>query len=352
MAVFDRADFDGHALVVHAADAATGLRAIIAVHDLTRGPALGGCRMWAYPSAADAERDALRLSRGMTYKAALADLPLGGGKSVIIGDAGRDKTPALMRAMGRAVDALGGRYIVAEDVGMTVADMGEMRRTTRYVSGLSPQQGGSGDPSGATARGVFVGLRAALAHRGREVGGSVVAVQGLGHVGMALCRLLADHGARLIVADTRPEAVTRAVEAFDAVAMAPDTILEAEADVFAPCALGAVIDDDTLPRLKAGIIAGSANNQLAEDRHGEALRRRGILYAPDYAINAGGLMRVAAEWLGTDDGAVAARVEGIARTMTDIYEASDRQELPTNIVADRLAEARLKPGGTLHRLAG
>ncbi|MEQ9811490.1 MAG: Glu/Leu/Phe/Val dehydrogenase dimerization domain-containing protein [Azospirillaceae bacterium] len=344
MAVFDQTDFDAHEQLVFASDVETGLRAIIAIHDTTRGPALGGCRMWAYASEQDAIRDALRLSRGMTYKAAISDLPLGGGKSVIIGDARRHKTPAMMRAMGAAVERLAGRYIVAEDVGTSVEDMAEIARTTGHVVGLDTSASGTGDPSPATAFGVFRGLEAAIAFSDAvdTLQGATVAVQGLGHVGYHLCRYLAEAGARLIVTDIHQQAIDRVVKAFGARAVAADAIYDVEADVYAPCALGATINNTTINRLRVKIVAGSANNQLATPSHGEALRRRGILYAPDYVINAGGLMNVAAERFGYGADATWARIAAIHDTTLSILERARRDGIPSSDAADRIAEERFR----------
>ena len=251
-------------------DAASGLKAIIAIHDTTRGPALGGCRMWPYASEDEALTDALRLARGMTFKSALADLPYGGGKSVIIGDSRTMKSEALFLAMGRFVDTLDGRYVIAEDVGISVDDVEVMARATSHVAGT--RSAGAGDPSPATAHGVLMGIRAAVAHKlGRDnLNGVHVAVQGLGNVGYHLCRGLTEAGAHLTVSDIDTGAVARACTDFSAESVAPEAIYDVAADVFAPCALGAVIDDQTIPRLQARVIAGSANNQLAEPRHGAA----------------------------------------------------------------------------------
>lgn len=349
MLVFEGRDFDGHEEVVFAADPDSGLRAVIAVHDTSRGPALGGCRMWPYAGEAEAVRDVLRLSRGMTYKNALAGLPLGGGKTVVMGDPRTAKTPALLRALGRAVDRLGGRYIIAEDVGTSVEDMAVVRGATRHVAGLS--EGGSGDPSPATAFGVFVGIRAAVEHRLHrdDLAGVHVAVQGLGHVGWNLCRHLKEAGARLTITDIRREVVERAAFAFDAAAVEPAEITAVEADVFAPCALGAVIDDRTLPGLKAAVVAGSANNQLAENRHGEALASRGILYAPDYVINAGGVINISHEFDagGYDRDRAFRHIAGIGDTLRTIFARAEQERIPTNRMADLVAEERFKA----HRLA-
>jgi leucine dehydrogenase len=284
----------------------------------------------------------------MTYKAAMAGLPLGGGKAVVIGNAKRDKSPALLEALGRCVDSLGGRYIIAEDVGTTAPDMAVIRHATRHVAGLV--EGGSGDPSPVTAFGVHCGIRAAVAHKLRRNGleNIRVAVQGLGSVGFDLCRRLAADGARLIVTDINAEAVARAATAFGAEAVASDTIYDADADVFAPCALGAVINDTTIRRLRVAIVAGSANNQLAADRHGDALAEKGILFAPDYVINAGGLINISFEDLGPggrtyDRDRALAKVAGIHDTLTDIFQRAARAGVATNQVADRLAEERIRP---------
>lgn len=344
MALFQHSAFDRHEMVVHSHDPASGLRAIIAIHDSRLGPALGGCRMWPYGSDDDALTDVLRLSRGMTYKSALAGLKFGGGKAVIIGDPHNAKTPALMAAMGRAVDSLGGRYIVAEDVGIRAADVAEMARQTSHVAGL-PGQGG--DPSPATAYGVYQGIRAgaAFALRRNGLDGIAVAVQGLGNVGRNLCALLAADGAKLIVADIDPAAVECAADTYGAEVAAPESIHRVPADVYAPCALGAVINDRTAGQIQAKLVAGSANNQLAEPRHGEALKRRGILYAPDYAINAGGIINIAHEAWHTGrpyarDTAFA-DVARIHDTLLDIFAEARMAGIATEAAADRLAERRL-----------
>ena len=342
MPVFDSKDFDDHEQVVFCNDPVSGLKAIIAIHDTRRGPAVGGCRMWPYRSEAEALTDVLRLSRGMTYKSAISELAMGGGKCVVIGDPRTDKSEPLFRALGRFVDSLGGRYVIAEDVGTCPADMELVRKQTRHVAGIA--EGGSGDPSPATAHGVFHGIRAAVERRlGREsLDGVAVAVQGLGHVGALLCQMLANAGARLFVADIRNRAVRRAVERFGATAVKPDAIYGIEADVFAPCALGAVINDDTVPRLKARIVAGSANNQLADDRHGAALMRRGILYAPDYVINAGGIINIAHEGPDYCQADALAHVARIRGTLTEIFARADAEDIATNVAADRVAEERFK----------
>ena len=340
MTVFSGPDFKDHELVAFGSDPATGLKCIVAVHSTRLGPALGGCRMWDYASDDEALADALRLSHGMTYKAAIAGLPVGGGKAVIIGDARRGKSEGLMRAFGRFVDSLGGRYITAEDVGTTVADMDIIAAQTRFVRGTS---GGSGNPSPMTALGVYMALRAAVEHGlGRaELSGVRVAVQGLGSVGYALCRHLADAGARLFVTDIDEGAVRRAAAEFAAIPVAPDDIYGVEADVFAPCALGAVLNDVTIPRLRARIITGSANNQLAEAHHGAELKRKGILYTPDYVANAGGLIDVAHDGPGHDADAVRRMTEGIYGTVKRILARAQAEDAPTSVIADRIAEERI-----------
>jgi leucine dehydrogenase len=356
MTVFAARDFFAHEQIVFAHDAATGLKAIIAIHSTQLGPSLGGCRMWPYASEAEAVTDALRLSKGMSYKSALAGLPLGGGKSVIIGDSRSQKTPELMQAMGRAVERLAGRYIIAEDVGTSTPDMSEIRKFTKSVVGLSAEQGGSGDPSPATAWGCFLGLKQAVKHqlKTEDLKGLRVAVQGLGNVGQHLCQLLHEAGAKLIVADIRPESVQKMTAAYGATAVTADAITSVAADVFAPCALGAIINDASLTGLKCTIIAGSANNQLAEARHGQALLERGILYCPDYAINAGGVINVGYEYLSGTGGynreKAYAHIGKIAGTMQTIFDLAAQQGIPTSVAADRLAEERLN-GGTGNRPA-
>jgi leucine dehydrogenase len=339
MPVFTSPDFDSHETVAFGSDAASGLRAIIAIHNTNLGPALGGCRMWPYASEDEAVRDVLRLSRGMTYKAAMAGLPYGGGKAVIIGNPRRDKSEALLRAMGRFVDSLGGRYHTAEDVGTTVEDMDILRKETACAHGFSSA---SGDPSPATAYGVYMGLRAAVSFGlGRsDLRGLTVAVQGLGNVGTRLCRYLADEGARLIVTDINAEAVDRAVRAFGATPVAPDAIHRAEADVFAPCALGAILNDRTIPELGAHIVAGAANNQLAEPRHDRMLKDRAVLYAPDYVINAGGMIDIHVGEATGDQNAVLKETAKIYDTTLAVFERAVSTDMPTGAVADAMAEER------------
>jgi leucine dehydrogenase len=346
MSVFQSVDFSEHEQVVHVADQAGGLRAIIAIHSTALGSAIGGCRILPYADEASALRDVLRLSQGMTLKAAVAGVPFGGAKMVVMADARRGKNPALLRAVGTAIERLGGRYITGEDVGTTVDDMAEIKTTTDYVMGLPERLGGSGDPSPSTALGCFVGIQAAARHRlgADSLDGIRVAVQGLGNVGWNLCLLLSHAGAKLIVTDVRTELVEKAVCAFKAESVpSPDGIYRADVEVFAPCALGAVINDTSLPALKAVIVAGAANNQLADEgRHGRMLREHGILYAPDYVINAGGMIQLALERdKGFDHAEVDGRVRAIGDTLSGIFERADRAGIPTSRAARELAQARL-----------
>jgi len=352
MHIFEKMAEYRYEQLVFCHDKSTGLRAVIAIHDTTLGPSLGGCRMWPYASEEMAVVDALRLARGMTYKAAASGLNLGGGKSVIIGDPKRDKSEALFRSFGRYVETLGGRYIVAEDVGISPEEIEHIRVETSHVAGVDITRGGSGDPSPLTALGVYEGIRACVEEaRGSDVlEGVIVAVQGLGHVGYHLCRLLHEAGARLMVADLNAAAVEGAVAGFGAKAVEPDEILSAPCDVFAPCALGAVVNDETLPRFRCSIVAGSANNVLAEARHGEALAERGILYAPDYVINAGGLINVADELEGYNRERATKRVVRIRDSVERIIAISKRDGVPTNVAADTLALERIAAISSMERL--
>lgn len=325
-----------------------GYRGIIAIHDTTLGPALGGTRFWNYASDEAAIVDALRLARGMSYKAAVAGLNLGGGKSVIIGDNRVQDREMIFRAHGRAVESLGGRYITAEDVGTSPQDMDFVLAETDHVVGID---GRSGDPSPVTAYGVFVGLRAAVAHRSGsdDLSSTHVAVQGLGHVGYWLCRYLHDAGARLTVTDIDAERIARVVKEFGATAVAPDEIYAVEADVFAPCALGAVVNDDTIETLKVGIIAGAANNQLARAEHGQALLDRGILYAPDYVINAGGVINVYGELHDWSADRSKKKAGEIYDALRRIFVTADAEGIPTGVAADRQAEDRIQKARHLQR---
>ena len=348
MPVLTHPEFDNHELVAYHRDPKSGLRAIIAVHSTALGKGLGGCRMWPYADEDEALTDVLRLSRGMTYKAAMAGLAQGGGKSVILGDPRRDKTPAMMRAMGRFVDTLGGRYIAAEDSGTSVADVRLMAEETRHVGGLTGPEaqaaGRTGDPSPATAYGVFVGIQSAVRWKlsRTDLRGLKVAIQGLGNVGYRLAKHLHEAGAKLWVTDLHAPAVERCVKELGATAVGMDQIFAVDAEVFAPCAMGAIINDRTLPQLKAGIVAGAANNQLATPRHGQALLARGILYAPDYVINAGGIIEIWYEGPGYDERKVRAHLDQIGQTLTTVFERAKQEQHPTGEIADRMAEERFR----------
>lgn len=343
MNIFNYMENHDYEQLVICQDKASGLKAIIAIHDTTLGPALGGTRMWTYNSEEEAIEDALRLARGMTYKNAAAGLNLGGGKAVIIGDPRTDKNDEMFRAFGRFIEGLNGRYITAEDVGTTEYDMDLIHLETDYVTGISSGAGSSGNPSPVTAFGIYKGMKAAA----KEAFGSdsltdkVIAVQGVGHVAFTLCEHLHAEGARLIVTDINEAAVQRAVEQFGATAVGTDEIYSQEADIFAPCALGAILNDDTIPQLKVKVIAGSANNQLKEPKHGDQLHELGIVYAPDYVINAGGVINVADELQGYDRERALKRVEGIYGALEKIFAISKEKNIPTYVAADHLAEERI-----------
>ncbi|MCD7033225.1 branched-chain amino acid dehydrogenase [Metabacillus sp. GX 13764] len=330
--------------VVFCQDKQSGLKAIIAIHDTTLGPALGGTRMWTYENEDAAIEDALRLARGMTYKNAAAGLNLGGGKTVIIGDPRKDKNEEMFRAFGRYIQGLNGRYITAEDVGTTVEDMDIIHEETDYVTGISPAFGSSGNPSPVTAYGVYKGMKAAAmeAFGTDSLEGRVVAVQGVGNVAYNLCKHLHEEGASLIVTDINKEAVARAVEDFGAKAVDPDEIYSVECDIYAPCALGATINDDTISKIKAKVIAGAANNQLRETRHGDQIHEMGIVYAPDYVINAGGVINVADELYGYNRERALKKVESIYSNIASVIEISKRDSIPTYLAADRLVEERIE----------
>lgn len=339
MAVFNLRAYDDHEQIVFCRDVESGLKAIICVHNTNLGPAVGGCRMWDYNSDEGALIDALRLSRGMTYKNAMAGLKMGGGKSVIIGNSKTMKSEELFRAFGRFVEKLSGKYITAEDVGINPKDMAIVNKETNHVLGL---EGKSGDPSPVTAYGVYKGIKAAAKHKlGRDdLEGLKISVQGLGHVGYYLCEHLNKEGAQLIVTDINQDNIDRVVNDFGAKEVGINEIYEQEVDIYTPCALGATVNDDTLKRLNTKIIAGAANNQLAEDRHGDILMQRGILYAPDYVINAGGIINVSFEE-DYNQAAALEKVDEIYGTLTEVFEASDAEGRPTNVIADELARKRV-----------
>jgi len=346
MTLFRHIERFGHESVTFFSDPASRLRMIVAVHNTVMGPALGGCRMWPYAGIDEALEDVLRLSRAMTYKAVMAGLPFGGGKAVVLGDPKREKDEALLLAIGRAVSGLGGRYIVAEDVGMTEADMDVVARTTPWVTGRTPSHGGSGDPSEPTAIGVFEGMKSCLEQVGEEstVRGRTIAIQGLGKVGSHLARMAAAEGAKLFVSDIDSARLERAVTELGAHSVMPDAILSVPCDILSPCALGGVLNEKTVPALNCRIVAGSANNQLEADVDGDALFGRGILYAPDYVINAGGLINLSFEHdppEGYDRGRALAKVREISTTLMRLFQRARAEAAPPFRVADRLAEERL-----------
>lgn len=353
MKVFDVMAVHSHEQVVFCQDRDAGLQAIIAIHDTTLGPSLGGTRMWPYQTQAEALDDVLRLSHGMTYKAAAAGLNLGGGKAVIIGDPEKDKSEMLFRAFGRFVEGLAGRYITAEDVGTDVRDMEWVRMETNWVTGISEALGGSGDPSPVTARGVYHGIKACTEQvfGTKSLKGLKVAIQGIGHVGFSLAEFLHHEKAFLYVTDIHEDRMKRAVEEFGATPVAADKIYDVPADIFAPCALGAIINDKTIPRFKSKIIAGGANNQLADEvRHGKILQERGILYAPDYVINAGGLINVANEIEGYNREKALKQAEGIYHILKQVLQLAKKENLPTAEASNRLAERRIEAVARLKRM--
>jgi len=340
MEITEKVTNTNHEQVLVGRDAASGYHGIIAIHSTALGPAVGGTRFWSYSSEEEALTDALRLSHGMTYKTALAGLPLGGGKSIIIGNNAMQNREALLRAHGRFVDTLRGRYITAEDVGTTPADMEIMRLETQHVAGLP---GRSGNPAPYTARGVFRALQASRKFLldTNNLSGLTVAIQGCGSVGYYLAKLLHEAGAKLIVTDVNRNSMSRVVDEFAAEAVQPDEIFSVRADVFAPCALGGVINDRTIPQLKVQIVAGSANNQLLEERHGAMLQDRNILYAPDYVANAGGILNGCVEILGWEAERASRKVDEIYDTILRIFESAQAQGITTSKAADQLAEDRL-----------
>ncbi|MEN7536217.1 Glu/Leu/Phe/Val family dehydrogenase [Aurantiacibacter flavus] len=352
-AIWTMPDFDEHERVEVIHDRASGLTAIVALHSTHLGPGAGGTRFWHYPQPLAAVRDALRLSRGMSYKNALAGLPLGGGKAVVLLDEQRTKTPEMLAAFGDAIEALGGAYVTAEDVGASEADMEAIHQRTEHVCGLPVAEGqAGGDPGPYTAQGIFFGIKAAVAHRlGRaDMDGVHVAVQGCGSVGGGVARLLAGEGARVTLADIdRTKAEALAVE-LGGNCVPTEQIMQVACDVFSPNALGAILDDASIPQLDCAIVAGGANNQLARAEHGEMLRERGILYAPDYVINAGGIINVGLEYLARRAGetcsasTVMERIGGIARKLTAIWEESERSGTGAHEVADRMAREAIGRG--------
>ena len=342
--VFGQLSFDNHEEVVFCNDKDTGLKAIIGIHNTVLGPALGGTRMWNYANEWEALNDVLRLSRGMTFKSAITGLNLGGGKAVIIGDAKTQKTPELMKKFGEFVNSLGGKYITAEDVGMTTADMDLLRGITPYVTGISESIGGSGNPSPITGYGVFMGMKAAAKFKfGSDVlEDKVIYVQGIGNVGEALVEHLVDEGAKVIISDINQERLEEVRDKYGVTIYQGKDLYSEEMDIYAPCALGATINDDTINKFKAKVIAGSANNQLAvEDKHGNLLKEKGIVYAPDFLINAGGIINVYAELEGYDKKEIMRKTENIYNTTLEILNKAKLENITTNHAALNIAQNRI-----------
>ncbi len=354
MDVFERIGGDDYEQVVFCHDRSSGLRAIIAVHSTRLGPALGGTRFYPYASEAEGLEDVLRLARGMTYKAAAAGLDLGGGKAVIFGDPIRDKTEVLLRAYARHVDALGGRYLTAEDIGTTQDDMDLVRRETRFVTGVSRELGGSGDPSTATGYGVLWAMKAVARHLWGDtsLAGRHVAVAGVGKVGRALLGHLAEEGARMTVADTTPAAVEWATARFGAEAVAVEKIHATDCEIYAPCAMGGVLSAATIPELRCAAVVGSANNQLADTASAGLLAQAGVLYAPDFVVNAGGLINIAEELApgGYHPDLALAAVRRIYDTVTSVLQAAEVDGVTTAEAADRRAENRIAALSAVHQI--
>jgi len=351
--VFEQIATNDHEQVAFCYDAASGLKSIIAIHSTVLGPALGGTRFWNYANDAEALTDVLRLSRGMTFKASLAGLNLGGGKAVIIGDSKKDKSEALFRRYGRFVEGLNGRYITAEDVGTATGDMEFINLETKSVTGIPEYNGGSGDPSPFTAYGTFLGIKASVFKRygNDSLEGKKVAVQGVGHVGEYLVKHLVDAGAKVIITDISADRVNELVNRYPGkvTAVKPEDIYDVDMDIYSPCALGATVNDSTIDRLKCSIIAGAANNQLAdEQKHGQILIEKGIHYAPDFLINAGGLINVASELDGYNKQRVMADVEKIYQRTLDIYNLASAENIPTQKAAILMAEKRIASIATLN----
>ena len=342
--VFGQVSFDDHEQVVFCNDKDTGLKAIISIHNTVMGPALGGTRMWQYNNEWEALNDVLRLSRGMTYKSAITGLNLGGGKAVIIGDAKTQKTPELMLRFGEFVHSLGGRYITAEDIGMATADMDLVRTVTPYVTGISEEIGGAGNPSPITAYGVFMGMKAAANHAfgSNVLEDKVVYVQGIGNVGEALVENLTNEGAKVYISDINQDRLEEVRDKYSVTIYEGANIYAEEMDIYAPCALGATVNDQTLPHLKAKVIAGAANNQLAdENRHGILLKEKGIVYAPDFLINAGGIINVYGELKGYSKEESIKKTENIYNTTLEIFKHSDKENITTHRAAFNIAQNRI-----------
>ena len=343
--VFGQLSFDNHEQIVFCNDKDTGLKAIIGIHNTVLGPALGGTRMWNYNNEWEALNDVLRLSRGMTFKSAITGLNLGGGKAVIIGDAKTQKTPELMKKFGEFVHSLSGKYITAEDVGMTTADMDIVRQVTPYVTGISESKGGAGNPSPITAYGVFMGMKAAAKFKfGSDIlEDKSVFVQGIGHVGEALVEHLVNEGARVTIADISQERLELVKSKYNVTIYGGHDIYEEEMDIYAPCALGATINDDTVYKLRAQVIAGAANNQLSDEvKHSKILQERGIVYAPDFLINAGGIINVYAELENYDKQEIIRKTENIYNTTEEILIRAKANNVTTNVAALNIAKERIE----------
>ncbi len=343
--VFGQMSFDDHEQIVFCNDKDTGLKAIIGIHNTVLGPALGGTRMWKYNNEWEALNDVLRLSRGMTFKAAITGLNLGGGKAVIIGDAKTQKTPELMKKFGEFVHSLSGKYITAEDVGMETSDMDLVREVTPYVTGISESKGGAGNPSPITAYGVFMGMKAAAKYKfGSDIlEDRKIIVQGIGHVGESLVEHLTNEGAKVIISDINQERLQEVSKKYGATIYTGNDIYSEEVDIYAPCALGATINDDTINRIRAKVIAGAANNQLAEEaKHGAILQEKGIVYAPDFLINAGGIINVYAELEGYDKKEIMRKTENIYNTTLEILSNADTNGITTNQAALNIAKSRIE----------
>lgn len=343
--VFGQVSFDNHEQIVFCHDKDSGLKAIIGIHNTTLGPSLGGTRMWNYQSEWEALNDVLRLSRGMTYKSAISGLDLGGGKAVIIGDSKKDKNPELIKAFARYVDSLSGRYITAEDVGTTTADMDLIHSITPHVTGISETLGGSGNPSPVTAYGVFMGLKAAVKFKydSDDLNGKKVLVQGVGNVGETLVKHLTENGAVVQITDISEERLNEVSKKYGAQIFSGTDIYSADIDIYSPCALGATINDEALERLKAKVIAGAANNQLAiEAVHGKKLQEKGIVYAPDFLINAGGIINVFGEIAHYDSGEAMKRTENIYNTTLEVLHFAKEHNITSNQAAMKKAEQRIE----------
>lgn len=348
LSVIEQMSKTDHEQVLFCQDQASGLKAIIAIHNTTLGPSLGGTRMWQYASEAEALTDVLRLSRGMTYKSSLAGLNLGGGKAVIIGDSRKDKSEAMFRRFGQFVDSLDGKYITAEDVGINTRDIEFVAEETDHVAGLPEYRGGSGDPSPVTAYGVYMGMKAAAQQQygSDSLNGKKILVQGVGHVGEALVNYLTQEGAEVIISDIYQDRVKDVVSKYKVQAVNPVSVYDVDMDIYAPCALGATINDETLKKLKCSVIVGAANNQLEDEaKHGKAVMEKGIVYAPDFLVNAGGIINCYWEVIGYNRDAAMSQTEDIYKTTLEIFKRSADLDIPTYLAANQLAEKRIESIG-------